>query len=162
MTERYEVVKTLIIGNQSVKTSVDKKGNVRVTHHKKAVGYVLKDLTTGELIAVSHLEAAELAVKYGMTNANVVVHTTQNADGTLNRSPYIKAAAGCTPLQDPYYVVSPDRYFADNKNVKVSPQLAQDLMRSKTSRGSGSKSVPKYSREELMRIIAEKKAQLNR
>lgn len=157
----YEVHKTLIIGKQSVKTSFDSDGNPKVSHHKKATGYVLKNRETGELEAVAHIEAPEYAVKYGIENAIVVIHTTQKPGGVVNKSPYIKTVAGGTPLQNAYYVVCPHRYLKNNPDVKVTPQLARDLNRTKSSRGRGSKTVQKYTKDELLQIINDKKDQLN-
>lgn len=162
MSERYEVVQTLIRGKQSVKKTIDKKGREKVTHHKLPIGYVLKDLQTGETIGISHLEAAEFATRYGITNAQVVVSTSQQ-NGQIIETPYIKCAAGFPPLQDPMYVIDVDRYMLEHKGqIKISKSLAEALSKTARSKSTGKTSKPRYTREELLKIIEKRKAELDK
>lgn len=160
MSERYEVIRTLIIGKQSAKKTINAKGEVKISHHKLATGYVLKDLTDGSKIAVEHLEAPEYENEYGMVNARTVVSTSQTKSG-VRRSPYIKAKAGYTPLQDPSLVVDPHRYLKDNPDVKVTRTLAEALVK-KPAKSTGRSSKPRYTQDEIAKIIEEKKRELGR
>ena len=162
MSDRYEVIQTLIRGKQSVKKTIDKKGREKVTHHKLPIGYVLKDLQTGDLVGISHLEAAEFATRYGISNAQVVVSTSQK-NGKIVETPYIKCAAGCPPLQDPMYVIDVDRYMMENKGkLKVSKSLGEALSRTARSKSYSKSSKPRYTREELLKIIEKRKAELEK
>ena len=48
MAEKYEVVKTLIRGKQSER-KIETQQGVKITAHKKPVGYALKDVNTGKI-----------------------------------------------------------------------------------------------------------------
>ena len=128
MEPRFEVVKTLLIDKQTKKVKQLKDGTRKVEFHSKPVGYVFKDLKTGKLLAVSHLNACELAVKYGVMN--VIVSQTyykDNRTGKRMASPYIRANAGNTSLQDSSMVMQLDFNALNNMDVIITREFVEDL-----------------------------------
>lgn len=157
---RFEVVKTLIKGKQSAKKNIDSKGNVKVTYHKKPIGYVVKDLTTGELRAVSHLEVVQLVYDYGATNVFVAQTLASDGKGGKIISPYIRSRIGEVTLQDPSMIVDPDVYLKEHGEIKVSEELSILMTRKVKKGGGGRNSAPKYSREALLKALKAKRAML--
>jgi len=156
--ERYEVVKTLIRGKQSARKTITKAGQEKITYHKKPLGYVLKDLKTGKLIAMTHTEATEAILLEGAVNAFITATQRELPDGKKTLSPYPKAKKGCIPLQDAEIIADADQFLAENaKNLKVTEALAKVLERKPRGTGSGSRPAPqKYTKEELKAALLAK------
>lgn len=157
---RYKVVKTLIRGKQAAKKNVSSKGKVKITYHKKPVGYVVKDLKENKLMAVSHLEVVSLVLEDGATNVFVTQTYAKDGKGGRALSPYIRAISGMTPLQDASMVVNPDKYLPEHKEIEVSKELAL-ILKKKVRRSTGGRSrKPKFSKEALLKALKTKRAML--
>ena len=157
----YEVVKTLIRGKQTPKRITYADGSFRIQHHGLPVGYVFKNLKTNKLIAVSHLEAPELVVKYGATNVMATqTYSKDQETGERVKSPYIRASAGNTALQDPSFVVNPDKYLAEHPEIEVTDELKKILSSQPKRSTGGRRSQPKHSKEDILKAIEAKRKRL--
>jgi len=159
MAEKYEVVKTLIRGKQSER-KIETQQGIKITAHKKPVGYALKDVNTGEITVFRYLEAIEEITRHGATNAQITV--TKRDNGKL--IPYIRAKAGMVNLQDISMVEDPVVYVKANKNVKVTPKM-QNLIEKYSERESKETKFlspkSKYTKNEILGIIEKMKAGQN-
>lgn len=148
---RYEVVKTLIRGKQSVR-KVKTGERVRIIRHKKPVGYVLMDLKTGKKKVVTDLEAVVMVIQYGATN--VMVTATQKRDGRI--SPYIRSSKGLN-LQDKEMVSDPVEYVEENPGVEISAQMLEiiERYREMDRRSGNSGDERKYGEDLLLKSALE-------
>lgn len=159
VSPRFEVVKTLLRGKQSPKKFINAKGEVKINFHGLPQGYVLKDLWNNKLIAVSHLEAPELILKYG--GVNVIATMTYCKDsktGARVPSPYIRASAGHVALQDPSFIVNPDTFLREHPEIEVTEEL-KEILKKKTVK-STRKTQPKYSPEDILAAVRNKRKRL--
>ena len=161
VVERYEVVKTLLTGAQNVKRDTRADGTERISAHRKPVGFVLKDLKTNKLLAMTHLEATEAILIDGAVNVQITATTRTNAEGVKVPVPYPKSKAGYPPLQSEKLVVTNAKEFLEKeKDIAVSEALNKALTKKTRRRGGGgrAKAEPKYSKEALMEALKARKA----
>ena len=157
---RYEVVKTLLTGQQNVKRDTRQDGTERISAHRKPIGFVLKDLKTNKLTALTHLETTEEILQHGATNVMITATTRTLADGTKQPVPYPKARGGFSPLQSPEMIeTNAKEFLEEHKNIAVSEALSKALTKPTRRRGGGAKKAePKYTKEALMEALKARKA----
>lgn len=155
MSERYEVVKTLIRGKQSVRKTETKSG-ITISAHKKPVGYALMDTKNNELNIVTYLEALEMVTKSGSINGQITV--TERSNG--RRIPYIRAKAGVENFQSENMVEDPVVFVDANPNAKVSNKMKDIIEKYRTRSQEPSKEASeksKYTKQDILGMIEELK-----
>lgn len=150
MAERYEIVKTLIRGKQSTRKTETKSG-VRVTAHKKPVGFAVYDKRTKDIAVMTYVEALEKITKYGSVNAQVTI--TERSNG--KKIPYLRSKAGFENLQSETIVEDPVEYVKSTENIKISSDM-ESLIEKYESRGK-KEEKPQYTKDEILEIIEEVK-----
>ena len=159
-TIRFEVYKTLIRGKQTPKRIYYADGSYRIQHHGLPVGYIMNDLEKGKLVAVAHAEASQLAGMFGIKDVRLTQTVKKDPKtGEKIASPYIRAGAGCKSLQDPSFVVSPDRFLGEHPEIEVTERLKKLLKKKPHNSAGSNKSGSKYTKEELLKAV---ELQLNR
>lgn len=120
---KYEVVRTLIEGEQNIIKRTDSEGNIKIVKHKKPIGYVMKNLKTEEFIAMTTMESV-VEVLIGEATNVIAVGTHKRNNEVV---PYIKSKRGYLALQDEDMILEVSNLEKEYKDIMITNKMKQKL-----------------------------------